>query len=133
MWFKLYILSNENYKTRNNEFNINLSNMNNKSIRVENKILINFDNYFKWPTLNDNEISNGYCYGLKSQIGILANGTVVPCCLDSFGIIDLGNLNNRKLEDILYSEKTMNIVNGFKENKAIEELCQKCTFKHRFN
>jgi len=116
-----------------NKFNIDLSNINfTKPKRLENQILIDFDKYFKWPTLNDKEITNGYCHGLSAQIAILANGTVVPCCLDSFGVIDLGNLHDKTLKDILFSQKSLNIVNGFKDNMAVEELCQKCTFKNRF-
>ena len=116
------------------KFNIDLSNIKyTKPIRVENQILIDFDNYFKWPTLKDDHNTNGYCHGLISQLAILANGTVVPCCLDSFGIIDLGNLNNKKLQDILDSKKAINIVDSFKKNIATEDLCKKCHFKDRFN
>jgi len=116
-----------------NKFNIDLSNIDfNKPKRLENQILIDFDKYFKWPSLNDQEHTNGYCHGLSAQIAILANGTVVPCCLDSFGVINLGDLHKIPLKDILFSEKSLNIVNGFKDNIAVEELCQKCTFKNRF-
>ena len=116
-----------------NKFNIDLSNIDyDKPKRLENQILIDFDKYFKWPNINDTHSSNGYCYGLTSQIAILANGTVVPCCLDSFGIIDLGDLHQKKLDDILFSKKSLDIVNGFQQKIAIEELCQKCTFKNRF-
>jgi radical SAM protein with 4Fe4S-binding SPASM domain len=115
------------------KFNIDLSNIDySKSKRLENQILIDFDKYFKWPSLHDTEESNGYCHGLSSQIAILAKGTVVPCCLDSFGIIDLGNLHTSTLKDILFSKKALDIVEGFKNNIAIEELCKKCTFKSRF-
>ncbi|MEA3553577.1 MAG: radical SAM/SPASM domain-containing protein, partial [Campylobacterota bacterium] len=116
------------------KFNINLSKINfDKPIRLENQILIDFDKYFKWPSLNDTEHSNGYCHGLSSQIAILSSGTVVPCCLDSFGCINLGNLNDKSLKDILNSKRSTDIVNGFKNNLAVEELCKKCTFKNRFN
>ena len=116
------------------KFNINLSKINfDKPIRLENQILIDFDKYFKWPSLNDTVLSNGYCHGLTSQIAILSSGVVVPCCLDSFGCINLGNINNTPLNDILNSKKAIDIVNGFKDNIAVEELCQKCTFKNRFN
>jgi len=123
----------EIFKLLSKKFNIDLSNIDyTKSKRLENQILIDFDKYFKWPSLKDTETNNGYCHGLSAQIAILANGTVVPCCLDSFGIINLGNLHNKLLKDILFSDKLLNIVNGFKENIAVEELCQKCTFKNRF-
>jgi radical SAM protein with 4Fe4S-binding SPASM domain len=116
-----------------NYFNIDLSDINYKdSKRLENQTLLDFDEYFEWPSLASNHNSHATCYGLKSHFGILSSGKVVPCCLDSFGIIDLGNLHNESLETILHKEKTQNIINGFKESKAIEELCKKCTFKDRF-
>ena len=116
------------------KFNINLSKIDfNKPTRLENQILIDFDKYFQWPSLSHTEQSDGYCHGLSSQIAILSSGSVVPCCLDSFGCIDLGNLKNCSLKDILQSKKAIDIVNGFKNNLAVEELCKKCTFKNRFN
>lgn len=121
------------FKKLSTHFSINLDDISfDKPKRLENQILIDFDNYFKWPSLQDTQKSDGYCYGLTSQIAILANGTVVPCCLDSFGIIDLGNLHTLSLKDILYSQKALAIVDGFQKNIAVEELCQKCTFKNRF-
>jgi organic radical activating enzyme len=114
------------------QFNIDLSKINNaKSIRLDNQILLNFDNYFKWPSLNNTVKTDGFCYGLSSQIAILSSGIVVPCCLDSFGCIDLGSLHNQTLKDILYSKRALGIRDGFKNNIAVEELCQKCTFKNR--
>lgn len=115
------------------KFNIDLSNIDfSRSKRLDNQILIDFDKYFKWPDLKDVTSSDGYCHGLSAQIAILANGTIVPCCLDSFGIIDLGNLHKNTLKDILFSQKALDIVNGFQQNIAVEELCKKCTFKNRF-
>jgi len=116
------------------KFNISLEDIDlNKPKRIENQILIDFDKYFKWPSLNDDEASDGFCHGLSSQLAILSSGVVVPCCLDSFGIIDLGNLNTQSLEEILNSKKALDIVDGFKNKIAVEELCKKCTFKNRFN
>jgi len=116
------------------EFDIVLDNIDyKKSVRLENQILINFDNYFQWPNLKTTEETNGFCHGLSSQMAILSSGSVVPCCLDSFGVIDLGNLHNKSLEAILHSERAYNIVKNFQNNIAIEELCKKCTFKDRFN
>jgi len=140
--FRLWNLDEKNSEDRfntnvfnqlSNKFNIDLSNIEyTKPKRLENQILIDFDKYFKWPNINDTEISQGYCHGLSSQIAILSNGTVVPCCLDSFGVINLGNLHNSSLKDILYSNKSISIVKGFQKNIAVEELCKKCTFKNRF-
>jgi len=117
-----------------NKFNIDLQNVaTNKSIRLANKILIDFDTYFVWPSLNSSNNTNGTCYGLKSHFAILASLKVVPCCLDSYGCIDLGNLQNETLDEILNKQKTKNIIDGFKNNIAVEELCKKCEFKHRFD
>ena len=116
------------------KFNINLSKIDfNKAIRLENQILLDFDKYFTWPSLSHTEQSDGYCHGLSSQIAILSSGSVVPCCLDSFACIDLGNIQNSSLDDILHSKRAIDIVEGFKNNLAVEELCKKCTFKNRFN
>ncbi len=115
------------------QFNIDLSSFNNKEpIRLENQIKLHFDELFKWPSLKSTHSSQGYCQGLSSHFGILASGIVVPCCLDSDGIINLGNLHDTKLKNILSQNKTQNIINGFKNQKAVEELCKKCSYKDRF-
>ena len=74
-----------------------------------------------------------FCHGLSSQIAILCDGRVVPCCLDADGIMSLGDLHVNSIKEILHSKKAQDIINGFKEKKAVEELCQKCSFKDRFH
>ncbi|WP_345979851.1 radical SAM/SPASM domain-containing protein [Sulfurimonas sp. HSL3-2] len=103
-----------------------------KSLRLASKILLNFDSYFEWPSLSSTHYSHSACYGLKSHIGVLANGTVVPCCLDGEGVIDLGNIGQTPLKEILNSKRSLDMINGFAESKAVEELCQKCSYKDRF-
>jgi len=121
------------YNILEKEFNTPLDNIDtSKSIRLDKKVLIDFDNYFQWPSINSTYYSQGTCYGLRSHFGILSSGIVVPCCLDSFGIINLGNLHHNSLDNILTSKRTTKIIDGFKNNIAYEELCQKCSFKDRF-
>lgn len=103
-----------------------------QSLRLASKILLHFDHYFQWPSLHNEISGDGYCHGLSRQIAILADGRVVPCCLDGEGIIELGNLHAANLGKILGSERSCSIIDGFKEGKAIEELCQKCSYKQRF-
>ncbi len=103
-----------------------------KSLRLASKVLLNFDNYFEWPSLKNTHDSDASCYGLKSHIGILADGTVVPCCLDGEGIINLGNLHDTLLEEILSSKRAQTMIEGFSQGKAVEELCRKCSYKDRF-
>ena len=104
-----------------------------KSIRLASKILVHFDNYFEWPSLKNKNYGHGTCQGLSSHIAILASGKVVPCCLDCDGIIELGDLHENSLQDILAAKRTIAMLDGFKEAKAVEELCQKCSYKDRFN
>jgi len=104
-----------------------------KNIRLASKILVHFDNYFEWPSLKNKTYGHGTCQGLSSHIAILASGKVVPCCLDCDGIIDLGDLHESSLEAILSSKRAVSILEGFKERRAVEELCQKCSYKTRFN
>lgn len=102
------------------------------NIKIDDHTYINKDIEFTWPSLNNNLCNEtGYCYGLKTHIAILSDGTVVPCCLDADGIIDLGNIYNLSLEEILNSERTKNIVEAFKNNKRHENLCKHCSFKNR--
>ena len=105
-----------------------------KNIRIDRKIFFNFDEYFNWPSL-ENEIvsSNGFCYGLDSHFGILTSGDVVPCCLDQNACINLGNTNTTQISDILNSNRVKAIQNGFRKNIVGEELCQKCEYRTRFD
>lgn len=103
-----------------------------KTIRVASKVLLHFDEYFEWPSLSNPIYGDGKCLGLKSHIGILCDGRVVPCCLDDKGVITLGNLKDKKLSTILSDKKAVDIRKGFEQGKAIEELCQKCSYKSRF-
>lgn len=102
------------------------------SIRLDNRVLIHFDRYFRWPSLQDEIVGDGPCHGLISQVGILADGRVVPCCLDGEGIMTLGNLARTPLAEILNTPRACAIRDGFKASRAVEELCRRCHYKTRF-
>ena len=104
-----------------------------KNIKISNNKYVDKDNEFDWPTIESKHKSNGFCMALKTQIAILCDGTVVPCCLDSNGCINLGNIYKEKIEDIIKSERYNNLKKSFQERKINEELCLKCTYKERFN
>ncbi len=105
-----------------------------KNVRLERKIFINFDEYFTWPNLNNDIISKeGTCHGLTSHFAILSSGKVVPCCLDKDAIINLGDINISTIKNILSSNKVQKIKQGFKKYQLIEELCQKCEYRTRFD
>ena len=73
-----------------------------------------------------------FCYGLRDQIGVLCDGTVVPCCLDHEGDLALGNLFETELDAILDTPRAKAIYQGFQNKKAAEELCRKCGYARRF-
>lgn len=101
--------------------------------RIGEKVYIQYGDKFDWPTLeSDNVNENIFCYGLRDQIGILCDGTVVPCCLDNNGEIPLGNIFEDDLGEILASDKAQKIYNGFSNRTACEELCKRCSFVRRF-
>lgn len=103
-----------------------------KNIKIKSIIYVDKDNEFEWPTINSHK-SCGFCYALKTHIAILVDGTVVPCCLDSNGMINLGNIFDNSLEDIIDSEKYRKLKESFQKRKPIELLCQSCTFKEKLN
>ena len=117
----------------NIELDLNTLNPNKtKSMRLDNKVLLHFDNYFEWPSLQNPIYGHGTCQGLNSHIAILASGVVVPCCLDSQGVMPLGDIKNKSLQEILFDKRAIDIRDGFHKNICIEELCQKCSYKDRF-
>lgn len=106
---------------------------NTRGSKIRDKIFLEWGERFQWPD-KDAEIkgSKYFCYGLKDQFGILCDGTVVPCCLDSDGIINLGNIFNDDIISILNSKRAKDIVEGFKCGEASEDLCKRCGYAQRF-
>jgi radical SAM protein with 4Fe4S-binding SPASM domain len=104
-----------------------------RGIRIRNKIYLVGGERFEWPDSEAQIKGNTFsCYGLKDQFGILADGTVVPCCLDSEGAINLGNIFVEDIETILNTPRARNLVEGFKCGVATEELCKRCGYAQRF-
>ena len=106
---------------------------NTRGIRIRNKIHLEWGERFEWPDSKAEIKGEKFsCYGLRDQFGILSDGTVVPCCLDSDGIINLGNIFNEDIEAILNSERALNLIEGFKCGIASEDLCKRCGYAQRF-
>jgi radical SAM protein with 4Fe4S-binding SPASM domain len=102
-------------------------------VKVANRIYINQDHEFDWPSLDAQEDDGkGFCHALRSQAAILVDGTVVPCCLDGEGVINLGNINSTPFSKIVDGERANNLFNGFSRREAVEEMCRKCGFRRRF-
>lgn len=107
--------------------------------RLCDHLYLEFDRKFEWPNF-ENDIKKGddnknegngenrevFCKALLKQIGILADGSLVPCCLDHNGDVILGNLLHQSLEEILSSPRAQAMTEGFKHHTATEALCQNC-------
>ena len=106
-----------------------------KFIELDDKVFLNQDYKFVWPDLNNKKINeNGKCYGLRNQLGILVDGSIVPCCLDGNGDINLGNIYNvDSLDEVINSARAKNLVEGFRCFELREDLCKTCGFIKRFN
>lgn len=99
------------------------------AIKLAKNVYISLMNKFSWPDTEKETVrKTGNCLGGKEMLGILSDGTVVPCCLDADGIINLGNIFTESLSDILNGERYLNLLKGFSGGNIPEELCRKCTF-----
>ena len=103
-------------------------------IKICDKVYLNQDHEFQWPDLNAQEDNSpGFCYGLRNQVAILVDGTVVPCCLDGEGIINLGNIHETPFSEIVENQRARDIFDGFSRREVVEELCKKCGYRKKFN
>lgn len=109
---------------------------NTRGFRIGDRTFIEFGERFEWPDAEAEPVGTAdgsfHCYGLKDQFGILADGTVVPCCLDHEGDIALGNVFREELAEILKSPRATALAEGFAKGLASEELCRRCGYATRF-
>ena len=106
------------------------------SKRLSQKLFLEFGERFDWPDMSSPEClpeTDIFCYGLRDQIGVLADGTVVPCCLDADGELALGNLFETDIDSILSSPRACAIYDGFSSRRAAEQLCRRCGYAKRFS
>lgn len=112
----------------NNYYKVNIT----KNTKIKENLFFNFEKQFIWPDLNNSYYNeSGKCYGLTDHIGILVDGTIVPCCLDTLGIINLGNIFKEEIDEILNKKTVIKMIEGFKNNKKEMELCKHCNFLER--
>jgi MoaA/NifB/PqqE/SkfB family radical SAM enzyme len=120
-----------------------------RRITIRDRLFLNCAEVFQWPSgsedgTGDNSSGDnspgdnspgdrGFCLGLRDQVAILVDGTVVPCCLDSDGGIQLGNIFSMDFAGILEGNRARALYNGFSERRAVEELCRKCGYRNRFS
>lgn len=106
---------------------------NTRGYRIRDRLFLEWGDRFQWPDRDAPEQgSDVFCYGLRDHFGILCDGSVVPCCLDSDGVITLGNLFEKPLEEILDSPRAKEMLRGFACRTATEDLCRRCGYARRF-
>ncbi len=116
-------LSEDNSNSKKRRFNT----------QIKENLYLSMAKKFTWPAIQEiNGEERGFCYGLRNQLGVLCDGTVVPCCLDSEGEINLGNIFNQELEDILNSKRAKEMFNGFTSKRVTENLCKNCGYRKMY-
>ena len=106
---------------------------NNRGYRIRDGLFLEWGDRFQWPDRNAPDGgSQIFCYGLKDHFGILCDGTVVPCCLDSDGVISFGNVFETSLTDILSTPRAKNMAEGFRRRTTVEDLCRRCGYARKF-
>ena len=106
---------------------------NTRGMRIRDKLHIDWGDRFAWPDIEADEGSNEvFCYALGDHFGILADGSVVPCCLDSDGQLFLGNIFEMPISRILSSSRAESIREGFSRRCATESLCRRCGYARKF-
>ena len=106
---------------------------NTRGYRIQERLFLEYGDRFSWPDRDAPQISQRvFCYGMLEQFGILVDGTVVPCCLDSDGVIALGNVFTQELSQILSSPRAQAIADGFRKGIGAEDLCRRCGYAQKF-
>ena len=102
--------------------------------RLGDRVYLDRAEIFDWPdpAAATENAAHG-CYGLRDQLGVLVDGTLVPCCLDRNGDLALGNLLTEELDEILSRPRACAILEGFRRGEAVEELCRRCGYAKRFH
>ncbi len=105
-----------------------------RSAAIAKGVFLSWEEEFVWPSLKHPYISDrGRCYGGRQMLGVLWDGTVVPCCLDSNGEAPLGNLFETPFSQIVDSPTLQQMVSGFDGGRVTLDLCQRCSYRLRFS
>ena len=104
------------------------------SVQIYPRVYLETAEKFAWPDPERDDPANSvFCHGLRDQFGVLVDGTVVPCCLDAEGVINLGNIYAQPLAEILSSPRARALYDGFSRRVPSEELCRRCGYAQRYS
>ena len=96
---------------------------------LKEKAFLEWGDLFEWPDMDAPDFGAKHsCYGLRDQIGVLCDGTVVPCCLDAEGDINLGNIFETDIQTILHAPRAVAIRRAFEQRNVSEPLCRRCGY-----
>ena len=106
---------------------------NTRGFRIRDKIHVEYGERFAWPDMSAPDGgATVFCHALSDHVGVLSDGSVVPCCLDGDGFLTLGNIFESSLEEILASSRAKAMKEGFASRCASEPLCRRCGYARRF-
>lgn len=104
-----------------------------RGARIRHRLHLEYGDLFGWPDVSSADLGEDvFCHGLGDHFGILSDGSVIPCCLDSDGVVTLGNVFVDDIRGVLASERANAIRDGFKNKHATEALCRRCPYARRF-
>ncbi len=105
-----------------------------RGIPLAPRVFLNPEDQFDWPHPGAPDLGRkGYCRGGRDHLAVLVDGTVVPCCLDADGLLALGNIRQQPLEAILDGPRARQIREGFAQQRVVEPLCRRCTYRLYFS
>lgn len=115
------------------KFNLSTELLNEKTngngIRLAEHIFLQRAPRFEWPDeKHEGTQTQKICYALRDHIAILADGQVVPCCLDADANMKLGNIFSEDISEILQTTRAQDIKKGFEQRKVVEPICATCGF-----
>lgn len=97
--------------------------------KLQEYVFLEWGEFFDWPDINAKDYGGSHsCYGLRDQVGVLCDGSVVPCCLDAEGDITLGNIFESELSEILSSPRAEDLKKSFQTRNVTENLCRRCGY-----
>lgn len=109
------------------------NNVQEKRVTLAANIFLSRDSFWEWPDINGDIIAKrGTCGGLRHQIGVLADGSVVPCCLDGDGAQVLGVIGELSFDEI-YKNSVLPHRKNMQNSILSLSLCQKCKYREKFN
>ncbi len=138
LYINLRLFNNYDYSIFLDKFKEYVPQPTKRRIRLDKNFFLRFHTPFKWHSKNikstnqiqiQKNINKPYCLGGIKQLAILANGIVVPCCIDVYNIIKLGDLTLQSFDEILESKEFISFCNSQYSYSNLPPICKICTFR----